>query len=534
MKSTLTKLNQIIVNEKFPNSLFAVCFALASALIIKAKVIPVLLIGKGFEIDNPILRVLLFLFYFIVFILVYFFIQWLYKKLMVITKPIWRKLDSNEQKREPHKTFILALVTITLGVLSIFIITNITARIDTKYWRLNGLNIIPTIEPIGNDFQVGFYEPATYLWNSGFKSISADGTYQSIYPPFANVFGLLFILFDAQTAYLIIVAILILCNLACLIIATLMIKELFLEKVIKEKLVTTILSIFLFAVISFFNFSSYTFLFSIERGNVDAIAMFFAMLSLWILFRQPKKIWLQVILLTIATHLKIYPAVLFLVLFYFHGRKLIVPMLAINLALLFVSGPKLAWNFLQSVTAGGGGAGVGNSWSWVGNHSAYSFASMLTQRYSRFEKSFFDLWIACLLIPIAFWIQACFRIIRNKYSELNSVLLIMVTIPLMVLVPTISHDYRLVILSISFLFFIGYILYQILQKPGWEKIVELVLTLGIMFLISRPYDMAPDFMYVLKVTSSFFINNKFVWAVALEGIMTWNILRNFKNDPVTQ
>jgi len=409
-------------------------------------------------------------------------------------------------------------------------ITNVIARIDTNEWQLKSLDIIPTTGPIGNDFRVGLYTPASNLWKSGFKAISPDGNYPSIYPPLVNILSMPFLLFDDQTAYLINIGILIICNLVCLLIATLMIKELFLEKIIKEKLISLFLSIFLFTSVSIYNFSSYAFLFSIERGNVDAIAMFYAMLSLWVLLRQPQKIWLQVILLSVATHYKIYPAVLFLVLFYSHGKKMILPMLATNLAFLFISGPEIAGNFLQSVASSGKGAGIGNNYSWIGNHAAYSFATMLTQRYPRFEKSFFDLWTAAMLVPFAIWIQGCVRIIRNKYSAMNSVLLLMISIPMMVILPTISHDYRLIILSISLLLYIGLIIYQILLKSGWEKIAELLILMIIMFFIAKPYDIDPNNLYVLKETSSFYLNNKYVWAVALEGIMVWNVIKSLKNE----
>jgi len=282
---------------------------------------------------------------------------------------------------------------------------------------------------------------------------------------------------------------------------------------------------------AFYTYSGYPFLFSIERGNVDIIAMFFLMLSMWTLIDQPKRVWLQVIFLSVATHYKIYPLILFWVLFYYHGRKLIIPMVVINLAFLFSLGPNIAFSFIQSLISGGSGAGIGNQWSWVGNHAAYSFAILLTQRYAKFANSFNELFIVAMLVPLILWVQGMVRIIRNKYSSINAVLLIMISIPMMDLLPTISNDYRLVILSTAFLLLIGLNLYQISEDPSWEKILELLAIIVIMFLIAKPYVMQVDHRYILEPTQSFFINNKYVWCVALEGIMVWNIFRH-KNKPL--
>jgi hypothetical protein len=435
----------------------------------------------------------------------------------------------NETKIKSQNKFYLALITVSLGVLTIFVINNLIARIDTHNWRLDNLDIIPVMEPIGNDFRVGLYWPAENLLKSGFKAISPDGTYPSIYPPLVNVFSLPYLLLDAQTAYLVHVAILFICNLASLLIATLMIKKLFLDRVVKDQLASSILSILLFIIISFYNFSSYPFLFSMERGNVDAIAMVFLMLAMWTLIRQPKNIWLQVILLSIATHFKIYPAALFIVLFYYHGKKLIFPFLITNLAFLLVLGPKNALSFIQSLTSGGGGAGIGNNSTWVGNHAAYSFAESLTLIYPRFTKFFYDIWIVCMLIPFSIWIQGTTRIIRNKYTPMNAVLLLMISIPIMDILPTISMDYRLIILSTSFLLFIGVNFSQILCNPSRGRIIELLLVIIIMFFIARPYDMDLHNPYGLAASSSYFINNKYLWSLALEGIMVWNIIRHQKD-----
>ena len=98
-----------------------------------------------------------------------------------------------------------------------------------------------------------------------------------------------------------------------------------------------------------FTFTSYPFLFSIERGNYDIIALLFTLVSIDLLIRTQKTLWLQVILLSIAIHLKIYPAALLILLFFKHGKKIFLPVLVVNGAFLFILGPQNAITFLQIV-----------------------------------------------------------------------------------------------------------------------------------------------------------------------------------------
>jgi len=524
MKLIFYKLKEILVSDKSLSFIATAFFGLIGFFLVKDFLTPLLLAGREFAGRNFFIKLSLFSFYFGLFVLLYFFIQWVYKKIKSLKKPLAANNELNIQNEKSSKSIFVALIIFALGVLLIFIINNLLSRIDTENWRLNGLDVIPVMEPIGNDFRVGLYWPAENLVKSGFQMIGADGTYPSVWPPLVSVMSLFYLLFDAQTAYLVNTAFLFILNFLVLFIATLIIDELLLQKITQDKFTRKILSLILFIIIAFYNFSSYSFLFSIERGNVDVIAMFFMLLSMWTLLKQPKNIWLQVIFLSVATHYKIYPSVLFLVLLYRHGRKLILPMLVVNVALLFVLGPKIALAFITSVTSGGKGAGMGNQWSWVGNHSAYSFAKTFTTRYPSFEKYFIDLFIVCMLIPFSVWIQGTLRILRDKFTPLNAILLFMISIPIMDLLPTISNDYRLIIESTAFLIFIGLNLSQLSRNPNWNHIIELILVLIIMFFIAKPYDMAFQSPYGLKITSSFVLNNKYLWCLAFEGVLVWNII----------
>lgn len=528
MRFSIAKIQQFVVNPKLKNILPVVIYGFFGTFLIKNNITPFFFAGRGFPGRSLIIRVSLFFFYFFVLSIVFYLIQKFYKKLVSEKKPsnVDEKLDLSS------RTFIVALTTLTLGVLIIFFCNNLFARIDTDKWKLNGLDIIPVELPIGNDFRVGLYQPAANLLKSGLKTIGPDGTYPSYYPPLVNFVSLIYLLFNNQTAYMVHTVLLFILNIFVLLIASLLVKEIILENEIRDQFTRTIVSVLLFIIMSFFNFSSYGFLFSIERGNVDIVAMFFILLSVWTLIKHPKNIWLQVIFLSIATHYKIYPAILFLILLYQHGKKLLIPMIVVNLAFLFVMGPQTAWSFILSLTNIDSGAGNGVNWNWVGNHSAFSFAENVTLIYPHFSRYLYGIIIVSLVIPLLIWFLGTFTILRNKFTPLNAILLLLITLPLMDLLPTISNDYRLIIQSTTILIFIGLNLSQILKKPSGGQIIELLLTLNIMFLIARPYDALNPFSYYLKENSSFFINNKYLWCLALETIMVWNVLSHHKQNSI--
>jgi hypothetical protein len=524
MKLLIAKLKQRFKSMELNNIRLYIIAGTIGTFLVKDIITPFLFAGRGFSGRSLYIRISLFTIYFVIIVFFLFIIQKIFKQIIFRNKPIAGKNHFNP--------LVAALITLSLGILTIFIINNLIARIDTENWKLKGLDIIPVIEPIGNDFRVGLYWPAENLLKSGFKSIGPINTYPSVYPPLVSVLSLPYLLFNAQTAYLINTILIFVLNFMSLFFATLIINEILLKEVINDQLTRNMLSLLIFIVIAFYNFSGYSFLFSMERGNVDVIAMFFMILSIWVLITQPKNIWLQVIFLSIATHYKIYPAVLFLVLLYCHGKKLILPMLAVNLVFLFVLGPKVVWAFITSLTSGGSGAGLGNQWSWIGNHGAYSLAQDLTNLVPSFTNHFNELFILSMLVPFLIWLLGTINILKNKYSPINAIYLLMISIPLMDLLPTISNDYKLIIESTAFLIFVGVIIFQILQNQKDKQLSLLVLVLIIMFFIARPYDMNFQYISGTKYLLSYLINNKYIWILTLEGAMVWNLFKHQEKTPV--
>ncbi len=405
-------------------------------------------------------------------------------------------------------------------------VTNILPRINTETWLYENPKFVPSITPIGIDFRLGLYTPAENLVKSGFKSISPDGTFPSIYPPLVSVISIPYLLFDANSAYLIHVGLLILANVISLALSALIAKNIIFTKSKLEKFIAWLSIILIFFVMAFYHFSSYSFAFSMERGNVDAFAMIFFISAMWVLIIQPDNIWLQVVLLSVAVHFKIYPAVLFVVLFYKHGKKIILPAILVNLILLMILGPKFAFGVIQALSSGSGiGGGIGNRWTWIGNHSSYAFAESLTQYYSNLSPYLLELWGFFTLLPVCLWITAVIKLAKNKYAAQNAALLGMVSIPLMNMVPTISMDYKLVILSPAALLLIAIIIKQIAHRQNWLDYLQLLILITILLFIGRPYLMDPANPSFLKENASYFVNNKYLWILALEGLMVFNIFR---------
>jgi len=413
------------------------------------------------------------------------------------------------------------VILLAAGFLAIFLINNVVSHIDLTAWAYEDKEIFPHYPPVGNDFRVGYYWPATYLVSTHFASIGPNGSYPSNYPPLVALTSLPYALFDPMTAYVLHVVLLILANLACIWMSVWMARHFLLNKIGLSPLLVDVTSVFLFFGPAFYIFSSYFFVYSIERGNTDIFAMFYCMLALMVLIKRPRAVWLQVILLSVAVHFKIYPIVLFALLLFKHGKKLILPALAVNVAFLFVLGPKMALAFIKSFSSGGEGVGIGNAWSNVANHASYSFTMGIDPSGGdTLTTTFFMIWAATFLIPLLIWGITAIALVMKKYSSYNAILFFMVSVPLMNLLPTVSMDYKLVILGVVVVLLLALVLRQFAQKFTWFDVIQLVLLLVVLLMLSRSY------AYIDR--SLVFIRNKYIWVLLLEVWMSVYILRGQK------
>ncbi len=508
---------------------FAILMGIASSIVLRNIITHLLFFGKNFLKRSFHIQLLIIFAYIFLFSIIWLLILNLLE--VIFRKQIQKfGLQYNQWidylLNDWRKRLVLALIIMGVGIFSILVVNNILSRINTETWLYENPKIVPSMFPIGIDFRNGLYIPAENLIKSGFRSIGSDGTYPSNYPPLVDVISIPYLLFNANTAYLIHVRLLLLANVISLVLSALIAKRIIFSDQKLEKRAVWIITLFIFIMVAFYHFSSYPFAFSMERGNVDAFAMVLSILSIWILIFQPDNIWLQVILLSIAVHYKIYPAALFIVLLYKHGKKLILPVILVNSIFLLILGPKMTLLFLQGITSGSGlGLGIGNRWTWIGNHSAYAFADSLTKYHSTLSPYLIELWGFFTLLPACLWIMTVLKVSEKKYSVQSAALIVMVSMPLMNLIPTVSMDYTMVILSPSALLLFAIIIKQIIHRYRRLDYLQLVIFMIILLFIGRPYEMSQYNPSSLKETASYFVNNKYLWILALEGLMAINIFR---------
>jgi hypothetical protein len=389
------------------------------------------------------------------------------------------RVNGSTYNRDSRIAFGLSLVTVLF--LLIYLFNNILPSINYHTGRWEAPYLFPLMEPVGADFREGYYDPARVLLE-GMSPYLEDGL---IYPPFSALFSVPFTLFPVETAYGIQVALLFLLNIATLFFTTNCIRLAWRQSDTAQTQMIKNRVVLLFVLVSFYTLTSYGFIFSAERGNFDIYTGFFSILALWVLLKKPNQIWLPVILISVAAHLKIYPAILFFLILWKLGSKSILPILAINLLLLFITGPVNAIEFIKTITFY-----TLDPYLWIGNHSAISFNNYLNQ----YTREYLGILLpACIffLTPVLLWIVGYVGILKKNFDPLNIVLLFTLSVPIMNLLPTVSHDYKLVLLSSPFLILLFIYLIKLEHASSrfaaYQEVLKILLLMLLMFVIGRTY-----------------------------------------------
>jgi hypothetical protein len=295
-------------------------------------------------------------------------------------------------------------------------------RFGSDTWSL----LLPLAKPTGFDFRTGLYDSAVTF------STAYDG-----WPPLTLLVGWPFTLLDVSTAYAVQVAILVVLAVA----ATVLSAKLAMKAACDPDLSgqgRRIDAGQLALVFGFWLMTSYGFMYEVERGNIDLYALCFALLSVWLMVRLPRSAWWPAIVLAVAINLKFYPGVLLVLLFWRYRWRAVVPALVANVVLLLITGPG---NVRNTVTA------LSNSEStthalWWGNHSAAALARVL-QQVTGWAPSWIH--VPLLLVPLALWALTLALLMRRGWSDRRAVLAAAACVPVMGVVPAISHDYKLVL-----------------------------------------------------------------------------------------
>lgn len=192
---------------------------------------------------------------------------------------------------------------------------------------------------------------------------------------------------------------------------------------------------------------SYGLEFELRWGQFNVVALACAAWGLYV-FHRGRGRWARAgayALFSAAIQLKLYPAI-FVFLFARDARAWRANLArwaalgAANVALLFALGPKVCADFLESLKAQAAAPYV-----WAGNHSIQSFAAWAGHR--EIAPALFAAFAVC-------WLSALVRAARGGGRAEFARLALMGALGTL-LVPGVSHDYKLVAFPMAFAFFVA-------------------------------------------------------------------------------
>ena len=402
-----------------------------------------------------------------------------------------------------RQRLILAVALIAGTALVIWYANQIFPHIRDLNQAWNQYYVFPYMSPVGADFRDGVHFPGTLLAN-GMDPYDASTFW---YPPFSALVFLPFQALDRGPAYSVHVFILVLLTLASIWSATRIAASTVSKDTHPHETSDPGTTIPLFLSLAYLTINSYGFLFGLERGNFDLYPLAFSLAGLWVLVRSPNRIWLQVICFSVAAHLKVYPAVLFVLLVWKHGRRSLVPIVLVNAALLFCIGPRPALQFLErlSVVVAGPAA-------WVGNHSAASFGQMVNGFLG--ARGWPAIPSMVLIgVPVVVWSASVLVLLRRGYSGSGAVWLFTLSVPLMNLIPSTSHDYKLVLLSAPFAMLLVILLEHYVVSGRRLPLAQIALACVLLFFLSVSYVGLPSVL-----------GNKYPFILGTQGLILWALL----------
>ncbi len=311
------------------------------------------------------------------------------------------------------------------------------------------------VQPVASSFETGMHIPGTIPSSkinavdlrqmlSYSRSLSQQGETpyvgNNLYPPMASILFVPFVYVDFSTAY------------SAIVIATVLafgLSSLILPLWAGRKLSPILLLVF------WSGLYSYGLLFELERGQFNAIALTLCFVGIWLYHYRPNRRMLAYGLFTLSVQLKIFPVIF--VLMYLRKRNYlrtdllgIAGLLLVNVALCFVLGPKIFGEFVAAVQKQSLSPYV-----WIGNHSITSFVSLTsTKALNRLGWNNLS-WIhgyatlieTVLLVLVLSCIAFVFyQSLKAEAAGPNPYLLIALTLGAM-LIPPVSHDYKLSILT---------------------------------------------------------------------------------------
>lgn len=310
--------------------------------------------------------------------------------------------------------------------------------------EMSFLEFIPAHNPIGED--LNFTLRYTEEWILYGRSPYTLG---GAFPPITHILFAPLVYVDATIAYKLITYLTLFCYFFSALLVPVWISK-------SKQNIPPIVFLFLTGLFS------YGLHFEMERGQFNIIALFFCLFAVYLFHHKPRFRILAIVLFTISIQLKIYPAI-FMVLFIDDWRdwkttiRRMIGIGAMNFLALFALGKRNFLEFINSLTE----IQLTNVEAWIGNHSITSF----TQLYSKKELvvPYLQHWpwmiqnAVLLKILLLIFVFVCLitliyvAYLRNEQG-VNTFLLLGCAICTL-LIPSISHDYKLSILPAAMAIF---------------------------------------------------------------------------------
>lgn len=405
------------------------------------------------------------------------------------------------------------LAIVGLGVVLGLFVNLVLPHIDVegRTWTAS-VYLFEQALPVGLDFRDGTYNPAGYLLEG--KSPYVESW--TIYPPLAGVVGIPFHLFPLSTAYMIQVWLLFALNVGTIGLAAWAVgwtaegEAWPMADAIRRVAVPVALAISVWLI------GSYGFWFSIERGNTDIYAGFLSVVGLCALLRRPDRVGVALMCFSLAANLKIYPAILFLLLLG-RGRGVWWKLLAVNVGLLLITGPDNALRFTSLL------GDYLRSFAWgIGNHSAMSFGWMVGNYLEglaapRMEAEWF------YVPPLALWVVGVIQAWKHRSTGRGILWFFILSVPMMNLIPSTSHDYKLVLLGAPMAMALCLWLGE-REVSGRALMTALILiTVGASIALARSYTLTPSIL-----------GNKYPWILLFEACVVAGMLAKGRRPRVTE
>lgn len=207
------------------------------------------------------------------------------------------------------------------------------------------------------------------------------------------------------------------------------------------------------------HFLSWGFAYSIEKGNYDAYPMLLMIIGVALMIYRPNWLWLQVFVFSMATHLKIYPVIMFPLLLWHHRQKAILPLVVINLMMALALGWENFTIWVGAVveemrnvsTDWPGSSSTGSYVRYMLSDFIPSWASMLSINKDQLAANLKNI---INVIVILIWATTSFIALRahRRLGGIAYLLYLLASLGPMMVIPAYSNPYKLIYMSLPILF----------------------------------------------------------------------------------